>query len=336
MPPAGSSAAGTPPAAAEAGTTLPAAPALAIAAGGGGLLAGQSRLNAALGHDLGQPLLAAVISNSIGLTIGLIATICSSRVRAGVKRLRGSGLRWWECGGGLCGACIVAGATFVVPHLGVALFTVGLVAGQTTGGLACDKLGLAPGGRRAITAPRIAGALLAIAAVALSDLLGGDAQVSVPFLLLAAAIGVASAVQGALNGRMRQVTVDPLATVTVNGAVGTAGLLVVLAILAASTGLPIHHWPARPWEYLGGPMGVCIVFASVFTIRALGVLRLALTTIAGQLLTAVILDQVTPAHAGGISVGTALGVALTFIAVGVAGLRTPLVRRGRGGAESAT
>ena len=309
-----------PPSTADAGTALPAIAALAIAAIGGGVLAGQSRINAQLGSDLGQPVVAALVSNTIGVSIGLTAVASSARVRAGLRRLPTSGLRFWEYAGGLCGACIVAGAVYVVPHLGVALFTVGVVAGQTVGGLACDRLGLAPGGRRPVTLPRIAGALIAIGAVAVADLVGGDAHVSVPYLLLSAAIGGASALQGALNGRLRQATVEPLATVTVNGLVGTCGLLVVLAILAATRGIGIDHWPGHWWEYFGGPMGVLIVFSSVFTVRTLGVLRLALTTIAGQLAAAVVLDQVTPAHGRGVTVGTVLGVMLTFVAVAVAGL----------------
>lgn len=315
----------------EAGTALPVAGALVIAAAGGGFLAAQSRLNAQLGADVGQPLIAALVSNGIGVTIGLIAVACSARVRAGVLRLRGSGLRWWEYAGGLCGASLVAGAVIVVPHLGVALFTVGLVAGQTGGGLLCDRFGLAPGGRRPITAPRVAGAAIAIAAVAVADLLGGDAHVSVPYLLLSALLGIASALQGALNGRLRRATVEPLASVTVNGLVGTAGLLVALAIVAAVHGVRVDMWPGSWWEYAGGPMGVLIVFSAVFTVRSLGVLRLALMTIAGQLTTAVVLDQVTPAHGRGLTAGTATGVLLTFVAVAVAGY----TRRRRPGGDTA-
>ncbi|WP_423784479.1 DMT family transporter, partial [Francisella tularensis] len=52
--------------------------------------------------------------------------------------------------------------------LGVALFTVGIVAGQVVGGLVLDRIGLGPGGRVMLTVPRMFGAVLAVIAVAVS------------------------------------------------------------------------------------------------------------------------------------------------------------------------
>ena len=49
--------------------------------------------------------------------------------------------------------------------LGVALFTVAVVAGQTISGLVLDRVGIGPGGRRPLTAARLVGALLALGAV---------------------------------------------------------------------------------------------------------------------------------------------------------------------------
>jgi transporter family-2 protein len=89
------------------------------------------------------------------------------------------------------------------PEIGVALLTVGLVAGQTSGGLVVDRLGLAPGGAHGLTLPRIAGALLCLVAVGIS-VLGEGAREAAPLLLVVVVLaGFAISVQQALNGRVR-------------------------------------------------------------------------------------------------------------------------------------
>ena len=50
--------------------------------------------------------------------------------------------------------------------LGVALFTVATVTGQTLSGLLVDRLGIGPAGKKSITGIRVLGSVLTIAAVA--------------------------------------------------------------------------------------------------------------------------------------------------------------------------
>ena len=50
--------------------------------------------------------------------------------------------------------------------LGVALFTVATVTGQTLSGLLVDRMGIGPAGKRAITGIRVIGSVLTVAAVA--------------------------------------------------------------------------------------------------------------------------------------------------------------------------
>jgi transporter family-2 protein len=60
-------------------------------------------------------------------------------------------------------------------------------------------------------------------------------------------------------------------------------------------------------------------------VRRLGVLRLGLAIIAGQLVGALVLDLALPVHDEDVGPVTVLGVALTLVAVAVSG------RGGRGG-----
>jgi transporter family-2 protein len=294
--------------------------ALGLALLGGVLIATQSRINAQLGADLGQPLVAALVSNSVGLTALTIVFVLRRSTRAALARTLRSGLPWWRYLGGLCGSVLVGGATLIVPTLGVSVFTVGIVAGQTSGGLAVDRAGLGPGGRRPVTGLRVAGGLLALVAVAVSELSHGTGDVTAPWLVVAAAgIGMLSAIQQALNGSLQRVARDAFAPAGVNFVVGTIGLAVAVTVVVIVDGAPLHAWPAHWWLYIGGLLGVGTVLTAVLAVRRLGVLRLGLGTIAGQLTTAVILDIVTPASTRTLTASVVLGVLLTFVAVAIAG-----------------
>jgi transporter family-2 protein len=286
------------------------------------LLAGQARINSALGADLGQPVLAAVISNAGGLVLLAVIVGLRPQTRAGLRRLRE--LPWWRLAGGAFGAVVVAGAALVVPSLGVALFTVGTVAGQTLAGLAVDRVGFGPGGRRPVTVTRVLGATLTVAAVVLAESgLAGD--LSIPLVLAAAAIGTSSAMQQALNGRVQQVAGDPMVATSANAVVGTVALLVALGIFQAARPTGIERWPDEWWLYIGGLFGILIVLSAVLTVPVIGVFRLGLSVIAGQLVGAVALDALIPASSDGLRASVIAGALLTFLAVAVAG-RVPRIR----------
>jgi transporter family-2 protein len=205
----------------------------------------------------------------------------------------------------------------------VALLTVGLVAGQTSGGLLVDRLGLGPGGAHLLTAPRVAGALLCLVAVGLGSL-GRDARdADVLLLVLVVLAGLLIALQQALNGRVRRTTGDAAVATLLNFVVGTAALgLVVLLSAAVRGGLADGDWPGpdRWYLYLGGPIGAAFVAVAAVVVRRLGVLRLGLAVIAGQLLGALAVDVALPATEGGIALTTVLGALLTLVAVAVSGL----------------
>ena len=123
---------------------------LAVVFGAGVAL--QSRVNGQLAAAIDDPYTAALISFGSGLVILLVALAFWRPGREGVGRVR-DGLRagriaWWMVLGGLAGAWFVTTQGLSAGVLGVALFTVAIVAGQTIGGILFDLIGLGPGGRR--------------------------------------------------------------------------------------------------------------------------------------------------------------------------------------------
>lgn len=296
-------------------STLP----LAAAVAGGVLIALQQRVNGELKIALGDALLTALVSFSTGLATVLVVVLARPAARHAVRLLRE--VPRHQLLGGLGGASFVAIGAAAAPEVGVALLTVGVVAGQTGGGLAVDRLGLGPGGSHPLTPPRLLGAAVCLVAVGIS-VLGEGVRSASPLLLLVVAAGFLVAVSQALNGQVRRLTGDAGVATLVNFVVGSVALGLGVAIHAAAVGgLDVGQWPGsdRWWAYLGGPLGATFVAVAAVVVRRLGVLRLGLAIIAGQLGGALLLDLSAPVSGRPVDVVTVVAVGLTFGAVALSG-----------------
>ena len=130
----------------------------------GGMVALQAPTNAILAKAGGSPILAALISFTVG-TAALLMVWVATPNRPGSSAF--SGLPWYAWIGGLYGAMFVAVAAYAAPKIGVAsLITIG-IAGQIAMALLLDHVGAMGLTRDPITAGRIAGAVLVIAGVVL-------------------------------------------------------------------------------------------------------------------------------------------------------------------------
>ena len=302
--------------------------ALAVAVASGTLVAVQQRINGGLKEALGDAVLASVVSFGTGLVVLVVVLAARRSSRRALPLVLT--LPRWSLLGGLGGAALVVAGAAAVPEIGVALLTVGLVGGQTLGGLLVDGTGLGPGGRRRLTPGRAAGAGLCLGAIVLSTL--GQTGAAKPLLLAVVVVaGLLVALQQALNGRVRHATGDAAVATFVNFVVGSSALLLGLALREVVVGVHVLDWPSQWWLYLGGPMGATFVAIASVVVRRLGVFRLGLAVTAGQLVGAVLLDLVAPLgrHLG---VSTVLAVVLTLLAVAVSG--TSIGARPRTGARS--
>lgn len=302
-----------------------------IAVGGavliGALTALQARINGTLGAELGDGIAAAAVSFSSGLVILIVLSAAIPEGRGGFGRLvagiRSRSIPPWMLLGGLVGAFTVASQGLTVATIGVALFTVGFVAGQTTGGLVLDRIGYGPAGVVPVTLRRLIGALLAIAGVVVC--LSGDALGGVPLwmLIVPAVAGAGVAWQQGTNGRLRVRVESPLTATLVNFIGGTVVLLVAATVHVAVVGAP-RTVPTDPWLYIGGAVGVIYIFLSSVVVRRTGVLLLGLGSVVGLLATSVLLDALWPAPAAPSTL-----VALLAAAVAIAGVAVAAVPWGR-------
>ncbi|ASO22698.1 transporter family-2 protein [Actinoalloteichus hoggarensis] len=303
---------------------MAAVPALIAAVVSGGAVAAQTRINGELADRVGSGFTAALISFGVGLVfVGLLVLVLPSG-RRGMRRIAaalrardesaGPVLRPWQCLGGACGAFLVLSQGLTAAAIGVSMFTVAVVGGQVASGLLVDRFGIGPGGVRAITNLRIAGAVVAVLAVliAVSGRIGDPRTLILAVLPALAGVGIAW--QQAVNGRVRAAAGASMPATLVNFAVGTVILIVAFLISTLITGLPAEL-PREPWLYLGGLIGVLFIALGAMVVARIGVLLLGLSSIAGQLIGAVLLDLLVPSSAAELTASTLVGSGLTLVAV---------------------
>ncbi|MUU70247.1 DMT family transporter [Pseudarthrobacter sp. GA104] len=320
---------------------LPLIAGLPLAVGAGLAIPVQGRINGALGARLNDGIAAAVVSFSTGLVLMVLISLILPRGRAGLARILPAVRtrafpRVYVLAGGI-GALFVFAQSFTVGILGVALFTVATVTGQTVSGLLVDRLGIGPAGKKSVTGIRIIGCLLTIAAVAWAvsprftgssgmasagagpD--GGAEALLVP-LLLPVAAGFLMSFQQAMNGTATVHYGTPIAATLVNFVAGSAVLWAAYAIKVSVAGWG-NPLPPDWWYYAGGPMGCVFIGLGALLVRSLGVLVTGLGMIAGQLLGSLALDVVLPTPGTVVAPATVLGTILTLAAIILATLPWP-------------
>lgn len=322
---------------------LPLAVGLPMAVASGLAIPVQGRINGALGARLGDGVAAAVVSFSTGLIVMVIVSLVAPRGRAGLARILPA-LRerrfppYYALAGGI-GAFFVFAQSFTVGLLGIALFTVATVTGQTLSGLLVDRLGIGPAGKKSVTGIRVIGCILTIAAVswavsprfasagaAASGSAAAAGQADPAALLLPVILpvlaGFLMSFQQAMNGTATVHYGTPIAATLVNFIAGTCVLWIAWSVKVAVAG-PANPLPAEWWYYLGGPMGCVFIGLGALLVRSLGVLVTGLGMIAGQLLGSLGLDLLVPTPGTVVEAATVLGTLLTLASIVVATLPWP-------------
>ena len=293
----------------------------------GAMVSYQSRANGELAVALDSGIGAAVVSFGSGWLILVAALAVVPRYRDGVRRVaaavRGREMPWWQVLGGALGGFFVAVQSVTVPLIGVAIFTVAVVAGQTSSSLAVDRAGLGPTGRQPVTGARVLSAVITVAAVAIavSGRVAGLSLDETWPILLALFAGALIAVQQAVNGRVGAVAGRAVSAAFVNFTFGVAVLGAALGLAWAFTGIGPGPLPAGPWWiYTGGAIGVVFIATAAWVVQRLGVLLLALLSISGQLLGALVIDLTAPTEGTVVHPTLVAGVLLAGVAVAVGAL----------------
>lgn len=108
---------------------------------------------------------------------------------------------------------------------------------------------------------------------------------------LAIGVGIAMALQTALNAQLREYLYSPLQAALLSFLVGTIAL-VVLVFFQSGQKPSFESLTHIPWFlWLGGFLGVYAITSSIFTVPKLGFLTLSGLIIFGQIVMSMLLDQ---------------------------------------------
>ena len=297
-----------------------------LAALSGLLIAMQARAKGDLSHRMGNPIEAALVSFGSGLLIISIISLFTPAIRNGMKNLKGAVSRKeipvWTLFAGMLGGSFVAVQTQIVPIIGVAIYSVASIAGQTAASLIVDRIGLTGGGKKEITIRRVAAAGVTVLAVLVSVLDRIEAEnLSLFAVIFGCFAGAIVGVQRALNGQINESTHQSFATSWLNFIMGTTFLFILLSIGIAINRAEIVALPSGPWwMYMGGTIGVIYIAFTSTIVQHLGVLTFTLISVGGQLVGSLLIDLYSPTQGVQISTYLVTGIVMTYLGVIVGGV----------------
>ena len=297
-----------------------------LAALSGILIAMQARANGELSHRMGNPIEAALVSFGSGLLIISLISIFTPAIRNGMKNIKSAVKRKeipiWTLFAGMLGGSFVAVQTQIVPIIGVAIYSVASIAGQTAASLIVDRIGLTGGGKKQITVRRVAAAGVTVVAVLVSVLDRIEAQnLSIFAVIFGCFAGAIVGVQRALNGQINESSHQSFATSWLNFIMGTAFLFIFLAIGVLINRAEIVALPSGPWwMYMGGTIGVIYIAFTSTIVQYLGVLTFTLISVGGQLVGSLLIDLYSPTEGVQISAYLVTGIVMTYLGVLVGGV----------------
>ena len=306
-----------------------------LAALSGILISLQARANGELSLRLDNGLQAAFISFSSGLFLIAIISIFNPSIKNGARRLRAAvsarEIAPWTLFAGALGGAFVAVQTQIVPLIGVAIYSVASIAGQSATSLLVDRIGFTGGGKKPISPRRIAAAVVTVLAVLVSVLDRIDAKnLSLIAVALAGLAGAIVGVQRALNGLINEHSGQSFTTSLLNFIMGSSALGIALLIAVAIGKVEFVALPAGPWWiYMGGTIGVIYIAFTSTIVQHLGVLTFTLFSTGGQLIGALFIDIYSPTEGVSVSAYLVSGIVMTFLGGLVGGVNSskPLKRQ---------
>jgi transporter family-2 protein len=303
-----------------------------LAAISGVMIALQARANGELSHRLNNGVEAALISFGSGLLIISIVAIFSPSIKQGARNMRAAVARkelpLWTLFAGALGGTFVAIQTHVVPVIGVAIYSVASIAGQTAASLLVDRLGITGGGKKQITVRRLAAAAFTVFAVfiSVSDRIEGK-DLSLFAVLLAGVAGAVVGVQRALNGQINEHSHQSYSTSLLNFIMGTSFLTIFLTLKIVIGSTELTPLPAGPWWiYTGGVIGVIYIAFTSKIVQHLGVLTFTLFSVGGNLVGSLLIDLYSPTEGVHVSAYLVTGIAMTYLGVIVGGVNNSQTR----------
>ena len=304
-----------------------------LAALSGAMIALQARANGELSHLINNSLQAALVSFGSGLLIIFVITLFNSTIKEGIKNLRSAvankEIARWKLMAGALGGSFVAIQTQIVPLIGVAIYSVASIAGQTAMSLVVDRIGLTGGGKKLISPRRVLAAILTVLAVLVSVWDRIDANdLSIIAVTAGGIAGAIVGIQRALNGQINEYSLQSFTTSLLNFITGTSFLLILIVAGLILGRIELSPLPNGPWWiYTGGVIGVIYIAFTSTIVQHLGVLTFTLFSVGGQLVGSLIIDLVSPTDGVSVSAYLVTGIVMTYTGVIAGGVGSSRVKK---------
>ena len=292
-----------------------------LAALSGVMIAMQARANGELAYRTGNSLEAALVSFGSGLVIISIIALFNPSIKEGIFNLRTALSRKeiarWKLFAGALGGSFVAIQTQIVPLIGVAIYSVASIAGQTAASLLVDRIGITGGGKKVITGRRVSAATITVAAVLVSVIDRIDAKnLSIIAVLAGCIAGAVVGFQRALNGEINEYSHQSFTTSLLNFITGTSLLVILILIGLATNQMSLVALPTGPWWiYTGGLIGIFYIAFTSTIVQHLGVLTFTLFSVGGQLVGSLVIDFLLPTNGVHVSAYLITGIVMTYLGV---------------------
>ncbi|MDE5881923.1 MAG: DMT family transporter [Muribaculaceae bacterium] len=255
----------------------------------------QTAANSRLRQSVVSPLVASLVSFSIGTIFLFIATIIEKGTPLFGSDIFKS-LPWWAWCGGTCGLYALTVNIIIFPKLGSVQTVLMPMLGQIGMGMLIDNFGLLGANTYPFSMHRLISLLLIIAGVIMVVVRKGSnksSSVTLPWQILGISAGAVFAFQPTMNSCLAASLFSSIHAAFISFLTATILLLSMVMIIPYDRKhLPSVFLLDRPWwSWLGGIIGGIFVTGFAFFAPKVGVGLLLVTSICGMLTFSLAMDK---------------------------------------------
>ena len=284
----------------------------------------QTAANSRLRLSVGSPLVASLVSFSVG-TLYLVAATLMQKGTLGIPTDAFGNLPWWAWLGGVCGLYGLTVNIVIFPKLGGVQTALMPMLGQIGMGMLIDTFGWFRSAAYPFTWLRLAALAMILAGVCLVVMKKGEKSAGdnlLPWQLVGASGGAIFAMQPPMNSLLSAELVSAVHAAFFSFLSATAVLFVIVLLRGDRRQLPQIFSTDRPWwSWLGGIIGGTFVTGFAFFAAKVGVGLLLVTSICGLLTCSLLIDKYGLLGAAKKPVGAVQYIGLLGVMAGIAILR---------------
>lgn len=265
----------------------------------GAIVPAQTAVNTRLRVAVGAPIAAAMLSFAVAVvTATVLCGVSTSTLIPDITPAFSE--PWWIWLGGFMGVMFIAGNIVLFPQLGPVQTVIMPILGQVIMGLLVDQFGLFSSPKVDVSAVRMLGALTVVLGVAMVLEVfrtpASHAKATGAKLWglrgFGVVMGMGSATQTAVNGRLGQVLGSPLQASQVQLVVGLIALSVlVLSVRTERRAIMAGVRPGPWWMWLGGVLGAFFVYGGASIAPILGTGTTVIASLTGTIVCGQVLES---------------------------------------------